>query len=179
MRDHRLEEPRQPLNRQLHTATLTLAGYPVVDPYGDRRAVGARVRDVGASGSRGVTRAAKPASVRFYIDADVLGLARLLVQVRSDVTFPGDAGGIKYKRVRSPCPLVFAETSDSEWIPKVAELGWLIIMRDSNIRAHRAEVAAVRDNAARTVALSGKDATNTGGTCRPCDPVAHDRSTIG
>ncbi len=35
----------------------------------------------------------RPAEIRFYLDADVLGLARVLVQVRSDVTFPGDPAG--------------------------------------------------------------------------------------
>jgi hypothetical protein len=33
-----------------------------------------------------VTGAARPAIVRFYIDADVLGLAKILVTIRSDVT---------------------------------------------------------------------------------------------
>jgi hypothetical protein len=31
--------------------------------------------------------------VRFYFDADVLGLAKVMVQLRSDVTYPGDPGG--------------------------------------------------------------------------------------
>jgi len=31
---------------------------------------------------------AKPADVRFYFDADILGLAKILVQVRADVTIP-------------------------------------------------------------------------------------------
>jgi hypothetical protein len=35
-------------------------------------------------------RPGKPATVRFYFDADVLGLAKILVQVRADVTYPGD-----------------------------------------------------------------------------------------
>jgi hypothetical protein len=34
----------------------------------------------------------KPAEVSFYFDADVLGLARVLGRLRSDVTFPGDPG---------------------------------------------------------------------------------------
>ena len=38
-------------------------------------------------------RPGKPAVVRFYFDADVLGLAKVLVQVRADVTYPGDPGG--------------------------------------------------------------------------------------
>jgi hypothetical protein len=33
-----------------------------------------------------VNRPAKPANVRFYVDADVLGLAKVLVGLRSDVT---------------------------------------------------------------------------------------------
>lgn len=31
----------------------------------------------------------RPAEVRFYVDQDLLGLAKLLVQVRTDVTYPG------------------------------------------------------------------------------------------
>lgn len=46
------------------------------------------------------TRRFKPADVRFYLDADVLGLAKLLVQVRNDVTYPGDPGGVVQKRER-------------------------------------------------------------------------------
>jgi hypothetical protein len=42
------------------------------------------------------------AAVRFYIDADLLGLAKILVQVRSDVTYPGDSGGELFKRHREP-----------------------------------------------------------------------------
>jgi hypothetical protein len=33
-----------------------------------------------------------PATVRFYIDADILGLGKLLAGLRSDVTHPGDPG---------------------------------------------------------------------------------------
>jgi hypothetical protein len=50
---------------------------------------------------------------------------------------------------------------DTEWIPIVAEAGWLILTRDSHIQDHRAEIAAVRDNGAKIVALSGRDATTT------------------
>jgi hypothetical protein len=35
----------------------------------------------------------KPATVRFYFDADVRGLGIILAQVRPDVTYPGDPGG--------------------------------------------------------------------------------------
>jgi hypothetical protein len=43
----------------------------------------------------------------------------------------------------------------------VAERQWLIITRDSRIRDHRAEIAAVREHGAKMVALTGKDARNT------------------
>jgi hypothetical protein len=41
-----------------------------------------------------VIPAAKPAAVRFYLDADILGLAKVLVTLRPDMTYPGDPGGV-------------------------------------------------------------------------------------
>lgn len=38
-------------------------------------------------GGRKSERAQSSAAVRYYMDADVLGLAKLLVQVRNDVTY--------------------------------------------------------------------------------------------
>jgi hypothetical protein len=32
----------------------------------------------------------RPAQVRFYVDADLLGLAKILCAIRSDFTYPGD-----------------------------------------------------------------------------------------
>jgi hypothetical protein len=34
----------------------------------------------------------KAADVRFYVDADILGLGKLLAGLRADVTYPGDPG---------------------------------------------------------------------------------------
>ena len=47
----------------------------------------------------------RAANVRFYVDADVLGLAKVLVQLRPDVTYPGDPGGVIHKRRRDACPI--------------------------------------------------------------------------
>jgi len=105
--------------------------------------------------------AVRPAEVRWYVDADLLGLARLLVQVRTDVTFPGDPGGGRGRRQRPPCPITSPATKDTTWIPEVTGRGWLIITRDRNISVHRAEIAAVRDNGARMVTLSGREAIGT------------------
>lgn len=106
-------------------------------------------------------RAYPPAVVRFYVDADVLGLAKVLAQLRNDVTYPGDPGGILHKRKRPACPITSPAVLDSIWIPEVTARGWLIITRDSNISVNRAEIAAVRENGARMVALAGKEAIGT------------------
>lgn len=103
----------------------------------------------------------KAAEVRFYIDADILGLGKILASLRSDTTFPGDAGATVNKRVRRPCPVEQPRTLDSIWIPVVAKRDWLIITRDSGIQQHRAEIAAVRDHGARMVALAGEEARGT------------------
>jgi hypothetical protein len=108
-----------------------------------------------------VNARAKPASIRFYVDADLLGLAKILVQVRSDVTYPGDPGGVLHRRERPPCVIASSEVPDTVWIPSVAHEGWLIISRDSNIAAHRAEIEAIRNSGAKMVALAGREATTT------------------
>ena len=41
----------------------------------------------------------RPATVRFYFDADVLGLAKVIVSLRHDVTYPGDPGGVVHREV--------------------------------------------------------------------------------
>jgi hypothetical protein len=48
-----------------------------------------------------MSESAKPARLQYYIDADLLGLAKILVDLRPDVTYPGDPGGMtRNKRVR-------------------------------------------------------------------------------
>jgi PIN domain-containing protein len=100
----------------------------------------------------------KPADVRYYVDADLLGLGRVLAGLRPDVTYPGDPGAVIHKRHRPPCPITSPALKDSEWIPDVSRRGWLIITRDRHIQEHRLEIAAVRDNGARMVALTGDEA---------------------
>jgi hypothetical protein len=106
-------------------------------------------------------RVTKPAQVRFYIDADMLGLAKVLVTLRPDVTYPGDPGGTLHKRQRPACPIASPATLDHIWIPEVTRQGWLIITRDSRILDHRAEIGAIREHKGRLIALAGAEATNT------------------
>ena len=109
-----------------------------------------------------MNRPVKPALVQFYLDADVLGLAKILVQMRGDITYPGDPGGkVKGGRVRGACPITDASTPDHVWIPETARQGWLIITRDRHIQEHRAEIAAVTSSGARMVTLAGPEAIDT------------------
>ncbi len=102
----------------------------------------------------------RPAHVRYYFDADVLGLAKHVASERPDCTYPGDPGVVLHKRVRPPC-LILPSTKDPIWIPQVTAKGWLIVTRDSQIQEHRAEIDAVRNNDARMVALNGRDTVGT------------------
>ena len=93
--------------------------------------------------------------VRFYVDADLLGLAKVLCQARDDCfTYPGDSGG----RRRPACPIVTVQTPDREWIPRVASEGWIAITRDRRIKSRPDERAAVVSSRARHVTLVGRDA---------------------
>jgi hypothetical protein len=99
----------------------------------------------------------RAAQVRIYVDADVLGLGKILAGLRSDVTYPGDPGAVIHKRERAPCPITSPDVLDTDWIPQVATRGWLIT-RDSMITQNRNEITAVRENNAKMVALNQRDA---------------------
>ena len=103
----------------------------------------------------------RPATVHFYFDADVLGVAKVVAALRYDVTYPGDPGATINRRVRPACPVTTPAVKDELWIPEVARRGWLIITRDRHIQDHPAEIAAVRDYGAKMVALSAPDAGTT------------------
>jgi hypothetical protein len=103
----------------------------------------------------------RTASVRFYFDADILGLGKLIASVRPDGTYPGDPGAVLHRRRRPACPITSPHTDDAVWIPVVARAGWVTITRDRHIQDHRAELAAVRDHHLRMVALSAPEARTT------------------
>ena len=92
----------------------------------------------------------RPAVIRYYFDADILGLAKLVGQIRADVTFPGDPGGvIRQTCQRAPCIITDTATPDLEWIPQVAARGWSIVTRDRHIAEHPAEREAVAEHGAK------------------------------
>ena len=101
---------------------------------------------------------AKSAEVRFYFDADVLGLARVICDLRSDRTYPGDPGKTIKRHTRPACPVTSPAAKDPVWLPIVTARGWVVITRDSHIASRPGEVDAVRQHRARLVVLSGKHA---------------------
>jgi hypothetical protein len=103
----------------------------------------------------------KPAVPRFYFDADILGLGKLVAGLRPDCTYPGDPGREIHKRQRPPCVIDDPQTLDTIWIPAVTDAGMLIITRDNKIQEHRAEIQAVKDAGARMIALAGTEAVGT------------------
>jgi hypothetical protein len=105
-----------------------------------------------------VSRAARPAAVRFYFDADLLGLAKVVAALRVDCTYPGDPGAVVHRRRRPACPITSPAAKDRVWIPEVTRRGWLILTRDSRVRDHPAEIAAVEESGARLVTLAAKEA---------------------
>jgi hypothetical protein len=102
----------------------------------------------------------KAATARFYIDADIRGLGIIIGALRIDVTYPGDPGAFIHKRRRLACPIASTAVLDVDWIPQVAARGWLIVTRDNAIIENRNEIAAVRENKAKMVALNRKDAAS-------------------
>ena len=100
----------------------------------------------------------RPATVRFYFDADILGLGKVIAALRPDATFPGDPGAIVRRRQRPPCVITNSDIDDVDWIPRVAADGMIAISRDSNIARRVAEVEAVVDSGLRLIVLSSADA---------------------
>lgn len=95
-------------------------------------------------------------ALRFYLDADLLGVAKVLVEVRSDVTYPGDPGGRGPDGFeRPPCPVQPGD-KDVDWIPEVARAGWVIISRDRHIQHRPAERAALVDASAKMFRLDAR-----------------------
>ena len=92
------------------------------------------------------------------MDADLLGLAKVLCAIRSDFTYPGDPGAIIKRRERPPCIITSPAAKDPAWIPRVSAEGWLIVTRDRHIQQRISEINAVRDYGAKMVNLASDDA---------------------
>lgn len=100
----------------------------------------------------------RPATVRYYFDADILGLGKLVAGLRPDATYPGDPGAVVRKRRRSPCAIASTDVDDVDWIPRIAADGMIAISRDSKITRRIAEIEAVVQHKLRLVVLTSADA---------------------
>jgi len=92
-----------------------------------------------------------------YIDADILGLGKVLGSLRGD-----DLSGWSWRddpqAAAAAVPVTSPAVLDPGWIPVVAARGWLIVARDSKIIENLNEIAAVRESNAKMVALNQRDA---------------------
>ena len=103
-------------------------------------------------------------AARWYVDADMLGLARILIQVRRDVTFPGDDGQRATARSsQPPSPVKDTATPDDIWMPMVARAGMAIITRDRRIETRTSEINAVISSRARMFAITSHEQLNNWG----------------
>ena len=98
----------------------------------------------------------------WYVDADTLGVAAILVRARPDVTFPGD-DGVRHRQrwTLPPCMITSTDVPDTEWIPTVTAAGMAIITRDRAMLSRRLEVAAIVEARAQmfTIAPPGNLST--------------------
>jgi hypothetical protein len=94
----------------------------------------------------------------WYVGADALGLAHVLVRARPDVTFPGD-DGVRHTAQWSmdPCVISDPETGDEVWIPTVTRAGMAIITRDKHIATRTAEKDQVLSAGGRMFAVTSRE----------------------
>lgn len=92
---------------------------------------------------------------RWYVDADTLGLGHILALARPDVTFCGDDGQRKKRRLcLPPCVIQDTDADDDVWIPAVTREGLAIITRDEHIQTRTNEINAVLASRARMFAIT-------------------------
>lgn len=95
-------------------------------------------------------------TARWYLDADTLGLAHILVRARPDVTFPGDDGARHKSRWQlPPCVVQDRSAPDVDWIPAVSVAGLAVITRDNKILSRRRELDTVLASRAKLFAITG------------------------
>jgi hypothetical protein len=80
----------------------------------------------------------------YFFDADLLGVAKPIAQVRADVIYPG----------HSNCPSIRPDTKDPEWLAEAGSHGWVVLLRDKRIRSRPGERQALLDHGLRTFCLT-------------------------
>jgi PIN like domain len=80
----------------------------------------------------------------YLLDADLLGVAKPLALIRSDVIYPGHAR----------CPTITPDTKDRIWLPEAGRRRLVVIQRDKRIRSRPGERQALLDHGLRTFCLT-------------------------
>jgi hypothetical protein len=81
----------------------------------------------------------------FYVDASMLGTAKVLALARPEIYYPGQAG----------CPVERPSMPDDEWLPIVGAHNWPVIMLDKRIRKRPGERAALIEAGVYAFVLTG------------------------
>ena len=96
---------------------------------------------------------ADPASLRLFVDENLLGVGKVLERARRDVVHSGH-------------PLIPGAplgARDTEWIPTVAAAGLIVITRDRRIRTRTAELEKLKQSGLRVFSIAGKQDLTTWG----------------
>jgi len=90
--------------------------------------------------------------VRYFIDENLLGVAKALASVRDDVCHPG----------HPELPEVPTGTLDERWLPTIGTGGrdLILITRDNHIRTRPAERMAFHEHGIRAFFITGKKELN-------------------
>lgn len=94
---------------------------------------------------------------RWYVDADTLGLGRILAVARTDVTYCGDDGRRPKGLDLPPSPIQDTATADDVWIPTVTQAGMSIITRDKKLLSRPWELDAIAASRARVFTILVED----------------------
>lgn len=81
----------------------------------------------------------------YFLDADLLGVAKPLGMIRGDVIYPG----------HERCPTIHQDTKDEDWLAEAGRNGWVVIRRDKHIRSRPGERRAFIAHGLRAFCLTG------------------------
>lgn len=91
--------------------------------------------------------------VRFYVDESLMGIGKAYAVLRRDLTYPGHYA----------IPELMPGALDDEWIPVVAGMDLIAILRDKRTRTKPPERAAIIEHGLRCVLIAVKhDLSNWG-----------------
>jgi predicted nucleic acid-binding protein len=87
------------------------------------------------------------ARVRFVVDENTLAIGKVMADLRGDTAYVGAA---------PIAELLPRRSADRQWIPIVAEHGWIVVTNDHRLRTRHFEaICGVRDSQRRPAGSTG------------------------